>query len=139
MAGLLEEAFTNYSTLPDPMLAISVQWYGDAGITFNVDLREPSRSHNLRHAQAHEFGHVHRKHRGYFSLLQGGWERKGTFDGWLHNRRERECELIAAYLLVPGRALDEMEDFEPEYIAGVLDVPVHLVELRQEIRDRYKR
>jgi hypothetical protein len=53
--------------------------------------------------------------------------------------QERECELVAACLLVPLAALVEHVGCEASYIGRVLDVPGHLVELRWAICRRYER
>ena len=66
-------------------------------------------------------------------------ELPGTFDLWMDRNQERQCEYVAAYLLVPARALREMKGMEASYAARVLDVPEHLVGLRWEIWRKWGR
>ncbi len=136
---LIEEFFLGFSLLPEEILAISVHWRGRAGIRLNSDLREPTRSRDKRHAEGHEFGHIHRRHNGHFILWQADWSNSTELEKWLAHKVEREAELIAAYLLVRRRALDAMQECESGYIARVLDVPEHLVRLRYEILENYGR
>lgn len=129
---LLEAAIVGYCELPEPVLAISVQWDGDAGITLNSDLREPAQSAQKRHATAHEFGHIFLRHRGYYTLYRDGGECAGrdNFGRYLLRYQERECEIVSAYVLVRREALRLLEGQEAAYVARVLDVPRHLVDLR---------
>ncbi len=48
-------------------------------------------------------------------------------------REERNCKYLTSYLLIPKRALEELEGMEAWYIARRLDVPDFLVPLRWEI------
>lgn len=137
MRPLLEEAVISFQWLPSPVLGISTQWDGEAGITFNQELKEAGRSSDLRYGEGHEFGHIFRKHRGQFIVWKDGsasYDRKvDRKAGW----EEREADLAAAYGLVPLSALREMRDLDAGQIAAFLDVPRHLVELRYEIWRKY--
>jgi hypothetical protein len=137
--ALLEPAIVNRLFLPDPCSAISVLLGGDASITFNRHLLDPSRSADERHAKAHEFGHIVRRHRGYQVMWRASWTRGDPFERYLHSREERECEVIASYLLVSFAALHTLRDQDIGYIASMLDVPEQLVQLRLEIKGKYRR
>jgi hypothetical protein len=136
----LEEALLGYTYLPECVLAISVCLAGQAGVWYNADLREPERSRDRRHATGHEFGHIHRKHTGYFrsyDISDQGPDRWSDLDLILYERVERECNIISAYMLVRRRALEALPDMQPYHVAGVLDVPEPLVWLRLQILEEY--
>ena len=66
----------------------------------------------------------------------GGWALQGTFAKWVEGVQERQCDYVAAYLLMPLEALQEMEGIEgmeAGYVARVLEVPEEMVRLRWEI------
>lgn len=133
---LLEEAIIYYQWLPAPVLGISVQWDGDAGVTFNRELLEPERSDDRRHAYAHEFGHIFLKHRGYFIVWRAEEGEMLTLDRFVRNKQERECNVVAAYLLVRRAALKALQDMDASYVAATLDVPESLVQMRWDIWQR---
>ncbi len=58
---------------------------------------------------------------------------QSTFAELVERVQDRQCDYAAAYLLVPLRALGEMEGMEVGYVARVLDVPEEMVRLRWEI------
>jgi hypothetical protein len=131
---LLEEAIISYQPLPSPVLGVSTQWNGDAGITFNDELREPHRSADKRYGEAHEFGHIFRRHRGQFIVWRSGSSgTEGKYNGRGARWEEREADMAAALSLIPLQALREMRDMQSADIARHLDVPEHLVKLRFEI------
>jgi hypothetical protein len=136
---LLESAILRRWYLPEPCSAVSVQIGVDASVTLNKDLLEVCRSADDRHAKAHEYGHIHREHQGYQIMWRASWSRGTPFERYLRTREERECEVISAYLLVSARALYAMRDQDIGYVASMLDVPIHLVALRQEIWAKYHR
>lgn len=103
------------------------------GITYNTTLRELEASAIRRHARAHEYGHVLCDHKGDLFVRWRAQREPGGFDRWLDRVQERQCEHVAAYLLVPLKALEGMAGLQKSHIARVLDVPEHLVELRWEI------
>lgn len=138
ISDLLEDAIISYQPLPSPVLGISTQWDGEAGITFNDDLKELARSADKRYGEAHEFGHIFRKHRGQFIVWRsgsGGIE--GNYSGRGARWEEREADMAAAISLIPIQALREMRDMQASYIARQLDVPEHLVKLRFEIWQKH--
>lgn len=59
------------------------------------------------------------------------------FERHLRYRLERECDIIAAYLLVPCASLEELGKCDMAYLAVLLDVLEILVELRCEIYARH--
>jgi hypothetical protein len=138
------EAFTvEYRQMPPAVHAMTVRWVNYerefVGITYNVGLKEPEQSALKRHVSAHEYGHVACSHRGDLFVMWRSQKEPGRFDHWLDRVQERQCELVAAYLLVPLKALKEMEGMERGYVARVLDVPEHLVEMRWDIWKKWGR
>lgn len=127
-----------YWYMPSELLGVAVIDGGEAGVTFNKELQEPERSSDYRHAQAHDLGHIVRKHEGMYRHWRRDWiSRNYDFGRYLRSRVEKECELISAYLLISYSAIKALKDEGSEYVANLLDVPIHLVELRIWIFNKY--
>jgi hypothetical protein len=140
---LLEEFKTSYSDLPPDVEAALVRWRAH-GHTFTLllyhpDLREPNHTARKRYAGAHELAHDICEHRGDLYMIWRAGDRPDERDLYLDRCRELECDRVAAYLLVPMGALREMVGMDAGYIAGVLDVPTHLVPLRWELWSKWGR
>jgi hypothetical protein len=138
------EAFTvEYRQMPPAVYAMTVRWVNYqrefVGITYNSKLKEPEASALKRHVSAHEYGHVVCSHKGDLFVMWRSEREPGGFDHWLDRVQERQCEHVAAYLLVPLKALEELAGMEKSHIARVLDVPEHLVELRWGIWRKWGR
>jgi hypothetical protein len=136
LRAVIEHFASVYTYVPMPALvvAITARWKGERRhyirMRFNDELREPTESARDRHAQAHELAHVILRHRGDFWVM---WEAGGPCPGFwadLESLQERQCEYLAAYLLIPLRDLVALKNETQWYIARTLDVPEHLVELR---------
>ena len=138
----LEKFTTAYLALPDPVRAMTLRWqragHRYVDITYNTGLREPERSAEKRYAAAHEFAHIFCRHRGDLFIM-GRRHESSSFERFVDDIQERQCEYVAAYLLVPMAALYAMRGQSTADIAVVLDVPVHLVEVRWAIWRRLSR
>lgn len=139
--------FAGYRELPDEVEALVVRWkeegHGFVRIAYHVGLREETATARKRHAEAHEYAHVICRHRGTEFLMRRGvppeMRAAEPFEAHLDRCREGECDMVAAYLLVPREALWEHRGMETSYIARVLDVPVRLMELRWVIWRKWGR
>lgn len=141
--GMLEAFFVGYDSMPREIEAVTARWKGPGrhfiNMMYDLSLKEPSQSAQKRYAGAHEFGHILCRHKGDMFVLRRPGSRPGAFDRFLDKKQERESDYVAAYLLVPMKALEELAGQEPWYIARVLDVPEKLVGLRQEIWEKWKK
>lgn len=154
MFPAIEEYFYGYRKLPHPILAYMHRQCtaGREWVHIGIDERLTSLSLEsvLRTYQAHELGHVILEHEAGFvvspSSSQAGGRRSRLGGGALPTnssreqlREERDCKYLAAYLLIPRRALEELEDMDPWYISRRLGVLQSLVPLRFEIIQRKNR
>jgi putative CRISPR-associated protein (TIGR02620 family) len=143
LATVLDAISTEFQAMPDTVEAVLVRWkkYGKrfTQITFNDVLREPAYSARLRQAGAHEFGHVVCSHRGDLFVMWRAGTDIDRFARHLDECQERQCDYVAAYLLVPLQTLRDLKNMEASYIARQLDVPEHLVKLRFEIWKKHHR
>lgn len=145
---VLEGFVDGYWGLPGEVQAVTARWKGRRSgtsgrrftrIAFDWGLKEPEESARKRHAGAHELAHVIGRHRGDLFVMWRPEREPAGFEKHMGRVQERQCEYIAAYLLVPLGSLKEMEHEEGGYVARVLDVPEHLVRLRWEIWQRFGR
>jgi hypothetical protein len=150
LSAAMEPFDQGYSALPHSVLALTVRWRSSqlrrqfVRVTYARRLGEPEESARRRHAQAHEFAHIIMRHRGeHFVMWDGEGEREASacegFAKYVRSRQEMECEQVAAYLLVPLLALQIWHGENSQYIAHMLDVPVHLVETRWHIWRKFGR
>src|SRR5689334_3755490 len=102
-------------------------------IAYDIALDEPERSAERRHVIAHELCHIICGHRGQMWILWDPDTPAGRFHYHFNRYQERECDLLASFLLIPLRCLQEADGEDPEYLAGLLDVPEKLVWLRREL------
>lgn len=108
-------------------------------INYSSRLSAPAMSAIKRHATAHEFAHIFCRHCGdYFIMWRRGIECRG-FEKWADNKQEAQCEVLSSYFLVRMEALFEIGNEGSRYVALVLDVPAHLVEIRWAIWRRFGR
>jgi hypothetical protein len=143
----MEGFWQEFRALPEGVEAVTVRLRKGGReivqIAYHERLGRPERSAQLRWAKGHEYGHVVGRHDGDMWVLRRfdlegekedtGAHRYRRFKEWLRGLQERECEWVAAYLLVPHSALWEMRGMEGWHVARVLDVPEHLVKKRWEI------
>lgn len=141
---VLEAYESVYASMPYFVQAVTFRWR-EAGeritlVSLNEGLQEPQESANRRHAQAHEFAHLWANHKGTEFIMWGvaALPRCTGLDSYIHSKQEHQCECIAAVLLVPVWMLRELEG-DSAYVAGVLDVPEHLVRLRWDVFQRFGR
>ncbi|MFL5735362.1 MAG: ImmA/IrrE family metallo-endopeptidase [Chloroflexia bacterium] len=143
LSPLLDAFKIRYLDLPPDVEAALVRWRAHGKtftrLLYQPDLREPAQSARKRYAGAHELAHAICDHRGDLYVMWRAGEPPGDFDSHLDRCRERECDRVAAYLLVPMPALRELANMDVEYIAAVLDVPAHLIPLRWEVWQRSAR
>jgi hypothetical protein len=131
--------------LQPPVVAYTVAWQPITrrrrlvAVGYTRELHEPTESARLRHALAHEFGHVFERHDGdIFYLYRDGYDyRCWGLDECVMSFQDRQCEAIAAFVLIPAEALKEYGPEGSEYLARMMDVPPHLVELRWQIWGRF--
>jgi uncharacterized protein DUF955 len=138
-----EPVTTYFGALSRKVQAYTTRWQRGVekftDITLSIKLREPSKTAIRRHAFAHEYAHVICKHQGDYFIM---WEAQRGVDAMeclLHDTQEKQCEYVAAYLLVPRLSLFQLANEDAWYIARVLDVPLHLVELRWEVYRKFGR
>lgn len=141
LCSLLENFAVGYSALPERVEAITVRRAEQRyiGMRFNHELADWGATARKRHAEAHELAHVLLRHRGDFWIMYRAGGRPGPFDAFLDNIQERQCDLVAAYLLVPLAVLFECRGLSATEIAVRCDVPVLLVELRWIIWRKFGR
>lgn len=109
-------------------------------IAYNEHLKEPSESAMKRAAAFHEYCHIFCRHRGeFFAMLWQAGEPPAAFDLYLDDLQERQCQHMSAFFAVPQIAMIELWRESREYVAGLLDVPHYLVELRWEIWRKFGR
>jgi len=147
--GLLEAygGAYRYGELPEGVQGFLMRWdnKGTKFVLMLLDerLQEIEEAAQRRYVIAHEMAHKLLGHAGVdLELMRtrgGGWALQTAFGEWVEGVQERECDYVAAYLLVPLRALREMEGMEDWYVASALDVPVEMVRLRWEIWTRWDR
>jgi hypothetical protein len=136
-----------YEALPRGVEGALLRWPGRPPyvvMLLEERLRELEQSARRRYVIAHEMAHLLLGHAGSEVVLKrmrrsGGWALQGTFAEWTEGVQERECDFVAAYLLVSSDALHEMEGLEAGYMARILDVPEELVRLRWEIWSKWQR
>jgi len=70
---LLEEFSAGYRPLPNEVAAVAVKWkvrgQRFVRVAYHPDLMEERKSAKKRHAQAHEYAHSFRRHRGYTFVM----------------------------------------------------------------------
>lgn len=141
--ALLKDVTWYYGLTGANTLAVTQRWktagksYTD--VAFNGILVEPEWTAAYRHAVVHEWAHLFCKHRGDLFIL---WQRERDaavhdFDCFINDYQERQCEYVAAFVLVRAEALKMLHGETNSYVARVLDVPVHLVELRWWLLSRF--
>ena len=131
-----------YGEMPDGVEGFLMRWDGKGGqfvvMMLHDRLHEIEESAQRRYVIAHEMAHKIMGHIGVDLELRktkgGGWALQTAFGDWIEGRQERECDYVAAYLLVPLGAIKEMAGMEAGYVARMLDVPEELVGMRWEIR-----
>lgn len=140
---LLREVDSWYGVAPPTVLAVTQRWqrgrerFTDVG--FNNKLREPEWTAHNRHAIVHEWAHIFCRHRGDFFIMWRRGAGPDPFEQFINDIQERQCEYIAAYMLVKRKALLELRDASNAEIAAIVDVPEHLVSLRWYIWFRHQR
>jgi hypothetical protein len=143
LSPLLDAFKIRYGDLPPEVEAAFMRWRAHGRtfsyILYHSDLGEPKHSARKRYAGAHELAHAICEHRGDLYVLWQAGERPGEFSRHLDRCREMECDRVAAYLLVPMRALRELANMDAEYVAAVLDVPPQLIGLRWELWRKWGR
>jgi hypothetical protein len=146
LSAAMEPFDQGYTTLPHAILALTVKWRSPqlrrqlVRVNYARALGEPEESARRRHAQAHEFAHIFLRHRGeQFVMWDGRASGCDELGKYVRSRQEKECEQVAAYLLVPLLALQIWHGESSQYIADRLDVPVHLVEARWAIWRKFGR
>lgn len=103
------------------------------GFLVHSELKRVSKSARRRYVLAHELAHALCKHEGAYFYL---WKADGKHtSGCQHDDspEERQCDLVAAYLLIRLDALLQLAEEGDEFTARVLDIPEFLVPLRWEI------
>lgn len=140
----LTEAYSaGYALLPTNIQAVTMRWQAQGArferILYDASLRKLSLSAQRRHVAAHELAHIICSHAGDLLVMWRRGQAPTRFDLHLDDCQERQCDHVAAYLLVPLGALHALAGEEPGYIARVLDVPVELVNLRWEIYRKFRR
>lgn len=138
------EAYSaGYAPLPANIQAVTMRWQSQGArferILYDASLRKLSLSAQRRHVAAHELAHIICSHTGDLLVMWRHGQAPTRFERHLDDCQERQCDHVAAYLLVPLSALRDLAGEEPGYIARVLDVPVELVGLRWEIYRKYGR
>jgi Zn-dependent peptidase ImmA (M78 family) len=144
---LLDAARLSQDVLPRGVDSFLMRWRwaGREFVVMMLDerLREIEQSARRRYVVAHELAHLICGHQGSEWVLRRvrgeQWAVQLGFGEWLDGKQERESDVVAAYLLVPMRALREMEGMESGYMARMLDVPERVVELRWEIWSKRSR
>lgn len=143
LARALEAYTTGFRHLPPKVQALTLRWEcgGEeiVDISYDVALREPAASASKRHADGHEFAHVACDHVGSDFVMYRRGRGRSSFERHIEKCEERQCDYVAAYLLVPLGALRILRDHGEEYIAALLDVPPKLVKLRHEIWQKFAR
>jgi hypothetical protein len=143
LSPLLEEFKTTYSDLPPDVEAALVRWRAHGHtftrLLYHPDLRDPGHTARRRYAGAHELAHAICEHRGDLYMIWRAGDHPNDADLYIDRCQEQECDRVAAYLLIPMEALREMAGMDANYIAGVLDVPAHLVPLRWELWRKWGR
>jgi hypothetical protein len=146
LVPLMEAFSAGYRSLPDEVEAVVVRWRYEGQkfvrVAYHHELREHTETARKRHAEAHEYAHIVCRHRGdMFVMWKAGEDEEEVdpFERHISRCQEGECDLVAAYLLVPLVAIWEHQGMEAGYIARVLDVPANLVELRYAIWRRHGR
>lgn len=140
-SSLLRDVSWYYGLVGRDMLAVTQRWrrgrsrYTD--VAFNGLLGEPEWSAENRRAVVHEWAHIFCKHRGDMFILWQEGRDVDPLDCFLDNYQERQCEYIAAYMLVRHDALLAMHGEASGYIARQIDVPVHLIELRWWVLSKF--
>lgn len=117
---------THTLRLPDGLRAFSARKKSFKRVAAFFDYRLTTAER--RHAAGHEFGHLFYHPGDRFHGCASG-------PGGLVRREELEADLVAAYLLVPGRAFYELsrEGLNAHQIAVILDVPPALLDLRASL------
>lgn len=147
LTALIEGYWERYSAMPYFVQAMTVRWQsrGETQTIFMLNdwLSEPESSAQRRHARAHEFAHLFANHRGS-EFIMWGKEAGPLCEGletFIHSKQEHQCESISSVLLVPMWMLKELDKqgADSSYVAGVLDVPEHLVGLRWAVYERFGR
>jgi hypothetical protein len=140
----LEEVDRFYAPFPPTVDALLQRWETQEEkfrvLLINEILQEPSESARLRDAIVHEFCHLFCRHRGdfFFKIWQAD-EKLSLFDLHMERLQERQCAQLTAFFLVPRVALVEARREGTGYVAGALDVPPYLIELRWDIWRKYGR
>ncbi len=109
VAPLLENYSISYQAMPDCMEAIAVRQrrLGYIGMLSHSELKEVRKGSWKRHAQAHEIDHILLKGRPLW-VIDEGFRHPGAFEAVMDGIQERQCDMVAAYLLVPRKAPREM-------------------------------
>jgi hypothetical protein len=140
---LIEDLTWWYGLVGEGKLAVTQRWrkgreeFTDIG--FARLLREPEMTAQHRRAIVHEWSHIFCRHRGDFFILWRDGTGPDPFGRFIDDLQERQAEYIAAYMLIKRRALMALRDTSCADIAGFLDVPPHLVQLRWHVWGKYHR
>jgi hypothetical protein len=140
---LIEDLNWWYGLLANNALAVTQRWgrlrdaYVDIGMA--RVLREPDMTAYHRWVIVHEWSHVFCAHDGDYFVMWRNGQGPDPFGRFLNNHQERQAEYIAAYMLIKRRALMMLRDSPNQEIAGILDVPTHLVQLRWYVWGRFGR
>ncbi len=133
----LEELHQEYVEMPNGVEGAATQWDSRGeqliGLLYDQSLLKRVKTAQRRFIKAHEFGHVVGDHQQNYITLRTRGKTPGPYDKWREKENNRECDFIAAYLLVKRGVLKEMRGLERGYIAALIDVPEKLVEMRWDI------